>query len=222
VALRITRPGDSGARASVATGPTETPATNAISTFDVRFPIQTGDALGIDCCDGSAYFFTPSTGVAPWLWNPRLVDGEEPRPGLLFPSDYELLINADIEPDEDGDGFGDETQDQCPTDASTQGQCPPPPPDTDPPETEITKSPANKSEKPKAKYKFSSDEPDSTFECSLKGKDIKKSVKQFGDCDSPRKYKGLDDGKFKFKVRAIDAAGNVDLSPAKDKFKVVD
>ena len=27
----------------------------------------------------------------------------------------ELLANADVEPDADGDGFGDETQDNCPT-----------------------------------------------------------------------------------------------------------
>ena len=32
---------------------------------------------------------------------------------------------------------------------------------------------------------------------------------------------GLKPGKHKFKVRAIDAAGNIDPSPAKDKFKVV-
>jgi len=32
-----------------------------------------------------------------------------------------------LEPDADHDGFGDETQDQCPTHASTQGPCPPPP-----------------------------------------------------------------------------------------------
>jgi hypothetical protein len=44
-------------------------------------------------------------------------------------------------PDADGDGFGDETQDQCPANASTPGPCPPalpslgttPPPDTTPP-----------------------------------------------------------------------------------------
>jgi uncharacterized repeat protein (TIGR01451 family) len=30
---------------------------------------------------------------------------------------------ATIEPDADGDGFGDESQDQCPTDPSTQGTC---------------------------------------------------------------------------------------------------
>ena len=35
-------------------------------------------------------------------------------------------MNADIEADADKDGFGDETQDQCPTDATTQGPCPTP------------------------------------------------------------------------------------------------
>ena len=39
---------------------------------------------------------------------------------------FELLMQFDIEPDADHDHFGDETQDQCPTDASTQGPCPKP------------------------------------------------------------------------------------------------
>jgi hypothetical protein len=98
---------------------------------------------------------------------------------------------------------------------------PPAPPDTDPPETSITKAPANKTKKPKAKYKFTADEPGSTFQCKLKGKGLRKPVKNFRVCGSPRKYKRLRDGKFKFQVRAIDAAGNVDPSPAKDGFKVV-
>ena len=38
----------------------------------------------------------------------------------------ELLVQGTAEPDADHDGFGDETQDQCPTDASTAGVCPPP------------------------------------------------------------------------------------------------
>lgn len=35
-----------------------------------------------------------------------------------------LFVQADVEPDADRDGFGDETQDLCPTNASTQGACP--------------------------------------------------------------------------------------------------
>src|SRR4029077_9555908 len=34
------------------------------------------------------------------------------------------LISGTIESDADHDGFGDDTQDQCPTNASTQGPCP--------------------------------------------------------------------------------------------------
>jgi hypothetical protein len=135
-----------------------------------------------------------------------------------FPN-YRVNVSATIEPDADRDGYGDETQDRCPTDPSTQGPCPP---DTDPPETEITKTPDNRSEKPKAKYRFTADESNSTFECRLKGKGLKRSVRRFNDCDSPRKYTRLDDGKFRFRVRAIDPAGNVDPSAAKDRFKVVD
>jgi hypothetical protein len=97
---------------------------------------------------------------------------------------------------------------------------PPAPPDgtaqdTDPPETEITKAPKNKTEKPKARFGFESDEPGSTFDCKLDKKD-------FAPCDSPRKYKHLKTRKHKFKVRATDPAGNTDPTPAKDKFKVLD
>ena len=47
-------------------------------------------------------------------------------------SDQYVAINVDVEPDTDGDTFGDETQDLCPTDASTQSACPPGPDVADP------------------------------------------------------------------------------------------
>lgn len=93
--------------------------------------------------------------------------------------------------------------------------------DLDPPETRITRD-VKRSETGKVKFRFESDEVGATFECKLKGKDLKQKLRQFNDCDSPRKYKGLDEGRYKFKVRAIDAAGNVDPTPAKDGFRVVD
>ena len=76
-------------------------------------------------------------------------------------------------------------------------------PDTHPPQTKITKGAPNKTDKTKVKFKFTSSEPDSTFECKL-------DKKPFKPCTSPKKVKRLEDGKHKFKVRAIDAAGNVD------------
>jgi hypothetical protein len=127
VALRITRPGVSGTRTGAGTGPTVTPPINATTPYEVRLPIQSGDGLGLDCCADPdpthlAYFFAPTASADTFTWTPRLLDGEPARSGGLF-SPGELLINADIEPDADHDGFGDETQDQCPTDATTAGAC---------------------------------------------------------------------------------------------------
>ena len=126
-------------------------------------------------------------------------------------------VEATLEVDADHDGFGDETQDRCPTDASTQGPCP----DISPPDTTIVKGAPNKTNKTQVKFEFTSNEPGSSFQCSLKGKGLSRAIKKFVNCSSPRKYKHLDEGKYTFEVRATDAAGNVDPSAAKDKFKVV-
>ena len=53
-----------------------------------------------------------------------------------------------------------------------------------------------------------------TFKCKLRSQGFRK-------CKSPKTYRGLDPGKHKFKVEAIDSNGNVDSTPAKDKFKVL-
>ena len=85
-------------------------------------------------------------------------------------------------------------------------------PDATAPETTITKHPKKKGTKRKAKFKFESSEPGSSFECKF-------DKKPFKPCDAPFKKKAKL-GKHKFRVRATDAAGNTDGSPAKFKFKV--
>jgi hypothetical protein len=82
------------------------------------------------------------------------------------------------------------------------------------PNTKIKKRPKNRSGDTSPTFKFKADEPGATFKCKLDGKKLKK-------CKSPKTYRGLDPGKHKFKVEAIDADGNVDPTPAKDKFKVL-
>jgi hypothetical protein len=105
-------------------------------------------------------------------------------------------------------------------DALPPAQCaapttPPPPPaasDTTAPTAKITKGPKAKSTSTTAKFKFSSNEAGSRFECKLdKGK--------FKQCKSPKTYKKLKVGKHVFKVRAIDKAGNVG-KPVKRKFTI--
>ncbi len=82
------------------------------------------------------------------------------------------------------------------------------------PETTIVKGPKARSRKRTAKFKFVSSESNSTFQCKL-------DKKPFRACKSPKKYKRLKPGKHVFKVRAIDADGNVDKTPAKRKFLVL-
>jgi hypothetical protein len=97
---------------------------------------------------------------------------------------------------------------------SNSGTPAPPPGDVKPPQTTIKKGPKGKIAATRVKFKFSSNEKGSTFQCKLDKKPFKK-------CKSPKKYKGLKPGKHVFKVRAIDAAGNVDATPAKRKFRIV-
>ena len=87
--------------------------------------------------------------------------------------------------------------------------------DTDPPQTKITSGPDQRTTKSKAKFKFSSSEPGSSFECKL-------DKASYESCESPEKLRRLDEGKHKFKARATDGAGNTDPSPAGYRWKVVD
>src|SRR5215217_130567 len=83
----------------------------------------------------------------------------------------------------------------------------------EPPQTSIDKAPQKPLQKPRAKFRFSADDPAATFECKL-------DRKPFKSCSSPHTAKKLDAGKHKFKVRATGANGLTDPSPAKAKFKV--
>ncbi len=82
------------------------------------------------------------------------------------------------------------------------------------PNTKIKKRPKNRSDDTSPTFKFKSTEAGSTFKCKL-------DHHKFKSCKSPKTYHGLDPGKHKFRVEAIDADGNVDSTPAKDTFKVL-
>ena len=91
----------------------------------------------------------------------------------------------------------------------------PPPADKTPPETAIDKKPKKKLKRRKARYEFSSNEAGSSFECKL-------DRKPFKPCSSPLVLKRLKAGRHRFQVRATDAAGNADLTPARHAFKVIE
>ena len=85
-----------------------------------------------------------------------------------------------------------------------------------PPETTIdpTTGPTGTVASTSASFAFSSSKPNSTFECSLDGS-------TFAACASPKDYPGpLGQGDHTFRVRAIDATGVQDPSPASRNWSV--
>jgi thrombospondin type 3 repeat protein len=87
------------------------------------------------------------------------------------------------------------------------------PPDTTPPETSLTSGPSGTVTTPGATFSFSSDEPGSTFACSL-------DAGNWTACSSPKTYVSLANGEHHFDVRATDPFGNTDPSPASREWTV--
>lgn len=105
-----------------------------------------------------------------------------------------------------------------PTTGGGSGQASPPPPaaDATPPETALLgikrkATVGTRTATAKVKARFSS-EPGARFECKL-------DRRPYAACSSPRTLK-LKVGKHVFRVRAVDAAGNVDGTPAKATVRV--
>ena len=78
--------------------------------------------------------------------------------------------------------------------------------DATPPFTTITGVPPAATNNNSATFIFSSNDPTSTFECSLDGA-------AFTSCVSSVTYTGLANGSHNFRVRGVDAAGNVEPDP---------
>ena len=102
-------------------------AAGVLNLFTTRVPVSGGEILGLRAAEmaGSRYDGVAGDTVLELL-------GGDPAPGETRgagPPQPATLVNvaAVLEPDADGDGFGDESQDQCPTNATTQGPCPPVP-----------------------------------------------------------------------------------------------
>jgi hypothetical protein len=105
---------------------------NTVSTYPARISVKAGDVIGEFEGGGDCGVSTTSASdTYEWIdtvnepLNSTIT--YQPLDEIRFP------VSARIEPDADSDTFGDETQDKCSTNASTQGPCPPPPPP--PPDT---------------------------------------------------------------------------------------
>jgi pimeloyl-ACP methyl ester carboxylesterase len=82
-----------------------------------------------------------------------------------------------------------------------------PSPDITPPDTIIDSGPLSSDISTSVTFAFHATESDSTFECQFDGG-------VFEICISPKTYTDVGPGSHSFSVRAIDVAGNTDLTPA--------
>jgi hypothetical protein len=86
--------------------------------------------------------------------------------------------------------------------------------DTQAPNTTVTSGPSGNTTDRTPTFRFGSSEPTgATFQCRL-------DAATFSACSSPKTYSTLAFGSHTFRVRAIDAAGNIDPSPATRNFTV--
>ncbi|MBJ7330510.1 MAG: hypothetical protein JHC95_11480 [Solirubrobacteraceae bacterium] len=118
-----------------------TPAPNQVTQIDTRLPvgntvsvvtgepIETVDYLAISVLAPSGVqipvhdtgVYTDQGSVRSSAWWPAMRTGQEQPLNSGFFGMYPL-VQADLEPDADGDGFGDETQDSCSTDATIRAR----------------------------------------------------------------------------------------------------
>jgi hypothetical protein len=99
-------------------------AFSQISSFPTRMPIPAGAYVGVTVPSGSVPGFQSSAGG-----QATYSRTEAPFPGITGVGGEShngaVLYDADIEPDLDVDGYGDITQDSCPSSASVhEGPCP--------------------------------------------------------------------------------------------------
>jgi hypothetical protein len=105
------------------------PASNpgVVEMPGTRLPIDAGQLIGVDKLDAGGANKCLVRDISPGLCSseefasplgPGAMGTGLARPGTC------LLEQADVEPDADHDGFGDETQDECPSNAATQAACP--------------------------------------------------------------------------------------------------
>lgn len=213
VRLRVIRDEGGGAFVGVGASASRTIPTTGLGTFTFasRVPIAAGEQVALDVEPPSTELLLIAAAATVdgvlGRWQPPL--GDEARSTAA--SVGEATFNADVEQDADGDGFGDETQDDCPGETGASNGC-----ETTPPDTIITKRPQSKvktrEKKKKVRFKFVSSEPGSIFRCDT-DEDLPTA------CRSPYKSR-FPRGKHDFEVVAIDAAGNADPTPATVEFTV--
>jgi hypothetical protein len=99
-----------------------------VTEYPMHREIAAGDRIGLGFIRPSYAFYFLAAGAPRQCRHRAGVGSEHPEDTAATYStgacQSEVLMSGTVEPDADGDGYGDETQDECPTNAAVQGDCP--------------------------------------------------------------------------------------------------
>ncbi|MEA2495317.1 MAG: hypothetical protein QOJ29_3228 [Thermoleophilaceae bacterium] len=121
VKLKAVRPIEGDQYTVVGESELQTVAASQQQQFATRLPVKAGDLIGTSAASGKSVAYTGAQGDTVVL-----TPGDQPpgtSGGFSNVQGIRVDVTATVEPDVDGDGYGDETQDLCPTDPSLQTQC---------------------------------------------------------------------------------------------------
>jgi hypothetical protein len=128
--LKVVRPAGGDDFTTIGDSELQTPLPGILNTWPTRIPVSAGDLPSHFYTDTTVGFRDDAAGydahfIAGGSGDPDV----DPPPGTTVPYEFDeadqIDLSSVLEPDADRDGFGDETQDQCPSNAATQGPCPP-------------------------------------------------------------------------------------------------
>ena len=184
--------------------PVLTLAPGRLNSFPVRIPVQAGEVLGMRTVTGGARCLESGTATDSTLIG-LSSDGDTTFVPIVDNANVVTDISAVWEPDQDGDGYGDVSQDGCPSLAAVHDPCPAP-------VVTVTKKPTKRTHAHRVKVKFRADVVGSTFACSIDGR-------AFKSCHSPFKGRFVP-GTHTVRVMATSPVG-VGGQPVTVQFKVV-
>jgi hypothetical protein len=126
--LKVVRPAGGADFTTVGDSELQTPVPGILNTWPTRIPVKAGDLPSHFYTDSTTGFRDDVAGYDTFFiaFDPGDPAGDPP-PGTTVtydPDDADKIdLSSVLEPDADQDGFGDETQDQCSSNAATQGPC---------------------------------------------------------------------------------------------------
>jgi hypothetical protein len=121
--LKVLRPTANPKGFTVITESAPQPVVGGANSFDAQIPVQAGDRFGLFSTKNTLYCSAASsaTDIAGKFTGNATVGS---TPTFTELAKAQVAVAATIEPDVDGDGYGDETQDKCPQVAAFQVPCP--------------------------------------------------------------------------------------------------